>query len=55
MNLSVPPAENVTPESLLNKFCGKLSHPLLFPTRKFGFQFNRELNFRRQNSSINGC
>ena len=38
--LSIAPGENVTSESLLNdKFCEKLSHPILFQTGKFGFQF----------------
>ena len=41
--ISIVPGENVTPESLLNDtFCEELSHPLLFPTGKFGFQFKRK-------------
>ena len=36
--LSIAPVENVRPESFTNDiFCEKLSHPHLFPTRKFGF------------------
>ena len=32
------------PESLTNdKFCEELSHPNLFPTGKFGFQTNRNV------------
>ena len=42
--ISIVPGENVTPESLLNdKFCAELSHPLLFPAGKCGFQFKRKV------------
>ena len=42
--ISIAPGENVIPESLLNnKFCEDLSHPLLFPTGKFVFQFKRKV------------
>ena len=42
--ISIAPGENVRPESLTNDiFCEQLSHPNLFPTRKFGFQTKRKV------------
>ena len=42
--ISIAPGKNVIPKSLLDdKFCEELSHPLFFPTGKFGFQFKRKV------------
>ena len=48
--ISIAPGENVIAESLLDdKFCEELSHPLLFSTGKFGFQFKRKVELSPTN------
>ena len=50
--ISIAPGENVRPESLTDQndiFCEELSHPHLFPTRKFRFQTRRKVDLTSTN------
>ena len=43
--LSISPCEGNTPLSIYDdEFCEELAHPFLFPTGKYGYRVEREVN-----------